>query len=471
MVKGPTLTITDTFKLLFLHSASGDHRRRRLVSVIQGAVTGFGNKVVGLIVNFLSVPLTIGYLGPERYGIWITIGSLLAWLALSDFGLGLGFNTAIATAVGQDRLDVVRQHTSTALALLAGIAGAVGLLTLLVWPWIDWSSLFGARTPLAQAEIGPAIAAAIIFWLLQFPLSITGRVFNAYQEGRLANYWGAFGNVLSLLVLIIVTQTQGGLVWLVVAMSGTGLLVNIASTLWLFLHHRPFLAPHPKDISGTSLRMLGKVGGTFFLIQILSLLVFNTDNLIVGHFLGADQVPTYSVTYSLFNYCLIIQNMIFSYMWVAYSEAIARKDIAWVKRTFHITLAAGTLLTMAFSTGLAVIAQPFIGWWAGTSVVPPTTFVLWMATWGVINGFTSPIACLLAAAAHLRNQTIYSALACALNIALTLIFVHRWGITGVIAGTVISYAIFICVPALVDVELLIRKLEQNGVPRSNRRKF
>jgi O-antigen/teichoic acid export membrane protein len=456
-------TIADTFKLLFVHSASGDHRRRRLVSIIQGAVTGFGNKIVGIIVNFLSVPLTIGYLGPERYGIWITIGSLLAWLALSDFGLGLGFNTAIATAVGQDRLDVVRQHISTALALLAGIAAMVGLVGLFVWPWINWSSLFGARTPLAQAELGPALAAAIIIWLVQFPLSVIGRVYNAYQEGRLANYWGAISNILSLLVLVIVTQTGGGLVWLVVAMSGTGLLVNIASALWLFLHHKPFLAPHPKDISKTSFRMLGKVGGTFFLIQILSLLVFQTNNFIVGYYLGADQVPTYNLTYSLFNYCLIIQNMVFSYMWVAYSESIARKDIAWVKRTFHITLIAGTLLTMIFSVGLAFIAQPFIGWWAGASVIPPTTLVLWMAAWGVINGFTSPIACLLAAAAHLRNQTIYSALACAMNITLTLILVHRWGLTGVIAGTVISYAIFICIPILVDVEYLIRKLEREAL--------
>ena len=457
------MIITDTFKLLFMQSATGDHRRRRLIAVIQGAVTGFGNKIIGILVNFLSVPLTIGYLGPERYGIWITIGSLLAWLSLSDFGLGLGFNTAIATAVGRDRVDVVRQHISTALAMLGSIAAAVGLVVLLLGPWIDWSSVIGAKTPQAQAEVGPALAAAIIFWLLQFPLSVTGRVLNAYQEGRLANYWGAFGNLSSLVVLVIVTQTQGGLVWLVVAMSGTGLVVNIATALWLFLYHKPFLVPHPRDISRTSLRMLGKVGGTFFLIQILSLLVFQTDNLIVAHYLGANHVPTYSVTYSLFNYCLIIQNMIFSYMWVAYTEAIARKDIAWVKRVFHITLAAGTLTTLGLSVALAFIAQPFISWWAGPAVVPPTTFVLWMAAWSVINGFTSPIACLLAAASHLRNQTIYSALACVVNVILTLTFVQTWGITGVIAATVVSYAIFICIPTLVDVELLIRKLERSRI--------
>jgi O-antigen/teichoic acid export membrane protein len=154
--------------------------------------------------------------------------------------------------------------------------------------------------------------------------------------------------------------------------------------------------------------------------------------------------------------------MAFSYMWVAYTEAIARHDIAWVKRTFHFTLVTGTLLTLILAIGLAFIAQPFITWWAGPSVTPPMAFIFWMTAWAVVNGFTSPIACLLAAAAHLRNQTIYSAVACVANIALTLSLVQSWGLTGVIAGTVISYVVFICIPTLIDVEYLIRKLTRQA---------
>lgn len=74
-------------RLLFHEIKSEDLRRRRLLGIVQGAVTGFGSKLVGVLVAFLSVPLTIGYLGPERYGAWVTLGSLLAWLQLTDFGL------------------------------------------------------------------------------------------------------------------------------------------------------------------------------------------------------------------------------------------------------------------------------------------------------------------------------------------------------------------------------------------------
>ena len=139
------------------------------------------------------------------------------------------------------------------------------------------------------------------------------------------------------------------------------------------------------------------------------------------------KVPIYSLTYNLFNYCLLLQTLSFSYLWVAYTEAIARGDIAWIRRTYRLCAVGGTALTLALATCLCFIAQPFIGWWAGPQVVPSMSLVVWMAAWAVVNAYTSPIACLLAAATHLRNQTICSALAAVMNLILTITMVQSWG--------------------------------------------
>ena len=81
-------TVNQAFRLVFHRIDHRDPRRRRLIGVIQGGVTSLGNKLIGMVISFLSVPLTIGYLGIERYGVWVTLGSLIAWMALTDFGLG-----------------------------------------------------------------------------------------------------------------------------------------------------------------------------------------------------------------------------------------------------------------------------------------------------------------------------------------------------------------------------------------------
>jgi O-antigen/teichoic acid export membrane protein len=444
--------------LLFSRIDTGDHRRNRLLGIIQGSVTTLGNKLIGVFVSFLSVPLTIHYLGAERYGIWLTLGSLLAWLSLSDFGIGNGLTNAVTSAAGQDRPDLVQMHVSNGIFVLSTLAVILGFVAFVIWPYINWSDLFGVTDARAKAELGPAVGMALLIFLVQFPLGVSSKVFMAYREGRLANYWGAVGNILSLLALLVVTHTKGGLPSLVLAVSGTSVLVNIFATAWLFLRHRPEVSPRVKAIDMSAIGAITHVGGQFFLIGIMALVTFQTDTLIIAHFLGASHVPVYSLTYKLFGYTGLPQTLVFSYLWTAYNEAIARKDIDWVKRTFHLSLAAGMVYTFAVVAILVFIARPFISWWGGPAVDPSYALVFWMAGWSIINAFTNPIACLLAAAAHLRIQMIYSFISTISNITLSLYLVHRWGTQGVIGATVISYAVFVCVPVFIDVEMLLKRL-------------
>lgn len=456
------MTVSRALRSVFSRIDVEDHRRRRLLGIVQGAVTSLGNRAITLLVTFLSVPLTIHYLGAERYGAWATIGSLLAWTALTEFGINNGLANAITTAAGQDRPDLVRVYVSSGLVMLTTVALTTALVIAAAWPWIDWATLLGVTTPEARAEIGPAVAAAMALFLLRFPLSVTGKIYLAYHDGRIGNYWGAAGNVLSLVALLIVTRTEGGLIWLVIAISGSGLLFGLVNAAWLFTYHRPQVAPRLGSVRLSSVRDLGGVSGKFFLIQIVGLVIFQTDNLVVAHFLGAAKVPSYSLTHTLFSYTTLLQGILFTYLWPAYTEAIARRDIAWVQRIFHLDLVGSVAFSTVAAAVLIVIAKPFILWWAGPVAEPSTSLVWWMAAWSVIDGFTNPIACLLAAAAHLRAQIIYSAIAAACNIAISITLVQTWGVPGVIAGTVVSYAVFICVPTLIDVELLLRKLRREA---------
>ena len=76
-------------------------------------------------------------------------------------------------------------------------------------------------------------------------------------------------------------------------------------------------------------------------------------------------------------------------------------------------------------------------------IIPSVALVGWMAAWSVINAMTNPVACLLAAASHMRVQLIYGALAAGSNVALSIYLVPRWGASGAIAATVIAYGIFV----------------------------
>jgi O-antigen/teichoic acid export membrane protein len=457
---GLNLGIGSTFKLAFGKVDDPGLRQRRFMAIVQGVVSGVANRALAVVIGLVSVPLTIHYLGAERYGVWALVGSTLAWLRLADIGIGNGLNNAIAGAFGAERHDLVKAHISTGFALLSGIAVILGLVVALVWPWIDWIDIFNVKTEIAKAEVGPAMAAAILVFLVSFPLSIIARVYTATQDGKLANYWGAAGNVMSLVALFFATHTHGGLVWLVVAVSGTAVMMDALSGAWLFLVRKPHFAPHWKSVRRTSVHTVMNVGVQFFLIQILALILFESQNFLVAHYLGADQVPSYNLTYKLFGYCSLIQGLLFNYVWVAYSEAIARRDIDWVRKTFRMNMAFSLLFTTAMVIPLIFIAQPFIRLWAGDVAVPSMQLVYWMAAWTMINAYCSPISCLLAAAGHLKLQLAYSSATVLVNLALALHLVKSWGSSGVIAATVIAYLIFMCVPIAWDASVLLKKLQR-----------
>jgi O-antigen/teichoic acid export membrane protein len=425
--------------------------------ILEGALTLGLARATGAAASFIAVPLTLSYLGPERYGAWLAIVSLLAWASLTDFGLANGFANALTQAAARNDAALLRTHLANGFLVLSALAGLAGGAIFLIGPKIPWAALFGLTSPRAAAELPAALAAATIIFLLTLPLTIGQKLYLACGEGKCANAWSAAGSVISLLALLMVTRAQGGLVRLVIAVSGAGLLVNAAS-LAALLRRRPQLRPAAADMALARLPDTLNASGKFFIIQILSLAVFETDNLLVGHVLGAASIPAYSLTYTLFTYTSLPQNLAFSYLWTAYTDAIARRDTLWLRKTLVRTTIAGLAFTAVAAAALIFIAPPFIRWWTDGAVAPHQPLILWLAGWSLIHAATNPLACLLAAASRLTWQILYSAAAALTNIPLSILLLHQWGIQGAIAGTVISYAVFILIPIQLDTRALLKAL-------------
>jgi O-antigen/teichoic acid export membrane protein len=452
------------WRLAVGEASSSTHRSRRWRAILHGLLSGLASRALAVLVSLLSVPLTIRYLGSERFGVWALVGSILAWMRLMDIGIGNGLNNAISRAHGAERPDLIRAHVSTALVMLTGIAAAAGAMIAIAWHWIDWVAVFNLTTPAAKSEVGPAMVAAAAVFLLGFPTSVATRVYNAVQEGRVANAWAAVGNVASLGALFAVTRTQGGLPWLVIAVYGTAVLVDGISSLWIYYLRRLPVRPSFRLFNRDSVKALLTTGVQFFFIQIMALVVFESDNFVIAHFLGADHVARYSVSYKLFSYSTLIQSILFAYAWVAYSEAIARKDFDWVRRAFRANIAFSLGVTGAIVLPMVIFAKPLVHIWAGAAVVPSTSLVLLMAAWNLISAYCSPISCLFAASNHMRAQLVYGACSMVSNLALSIYLAQRWGVPGVIAATVISYAVFVCVPSTIDVAWLLRKRFPSSEP-------
>jgi O-antigen/teichoic acid export membrane protein len=432
------------------------HAQRRDLQLVQGVLSALAGRGVAAIVSFVSVPLTVRYLGAERYGAWIIISTAIAWIALADLGLSNSLTNAVSEGYAQSREDLAQSYVAAAFWSLAGIAGLLSIAFFFIWPHVSWDRVFNVRSLQAREEVGPAVAVAFAIFVLNLPFSITGKIYGAYQEVAKGNAWSAAGNVLGLAALVAVTRFNGGLISLVIAVSGAVLIVNMISAVWLFSRAKPWLIPRPSRVRYSAIRKLTSLGGMFFVIQVAGLVLFQTDNLIIAHYLGAAAVTPYSVTWRLFTYTALFQILAGPAYWPAYAEAFARGDRVWVRRRFKVNLRITIGSTLLLVLPLVFFGRSIIKRWAGSAAVPPGALLLWMGMWSLIYSAMNSQSCLLSGSGRVKVQMIYSAVAAVVNLILTIVLVQRMGLVGVIMGTVGAYLICIVVPQSIEVERSIR---------------
>jgi O-antigen/teichoic acid export membrane protein len=430
--------------------------QRRYQRIMQGMVTGLAGKGVGAIVSFISVPLTVRYLGAERYGVWVTISTAMAWIALADLGVTSSLTTAISEAYAQGRRDLAQSYVASAFWALAALATFLGGVFFLVWHQVPWIRVFNVQSPQARAEVAPAVAVAFTIFVLQFPFFSIGRIYGAYQQVGIAYAWAAAGSLLGLVSLVIVTYLHGGLISLVIAVSGSVLFVSMVSAIWVFWKSKPWLVPRITAITRHSISKLSGMGSMFFVIQMSALILFQTDNLIIAHFLGARAVTPYSVTWRLFGYTTIFQLLASPSFWPAYAEAFARGDKGWVSRSFRINFVLSVGTTLVLGVPLVLFGQWMIAKWAGGEAVPTVSLLFWMAVWSIISAAMNSQATVLASCGRLKGQMAYSVAAAIVNLAASIVLVQKIGVTGAILGTIVAFAFCVIVPQAIEVKRALR---------------
>ena len=71
----------------------------RSVAVKKNIVGSLFVKGCSIIISLLIVPLTLGYVSSDLYGIWLTLSSIIMWLNFFDIGFTLGLKNKLTEAI------------------------------------------------------------------------------------------------------------------------------------------------------------------------------------------------------------------------------------------------------------------------------------------------------------------------------------------------------------------------------------
>lgn len=428
---------------------------RRYRSILACAVSGIFSKGISLLVSIAIVPLTVRYLGPEGYGLWTTISSALAMFFIFDIGIANSLMNRISEAYAADDRSSAAAAFATALWMVIAISFVLGLIGWSLWPSLPWESLFHSRSPEFARLTSPSVAAAFIVFLFALPAGLSVRVLGGYQEAHAANIFAAIGNLLSLLAVIAVIYMHGTLPLLVAGYAGAVPLAQVISMIWIAGFHKPWLKPWPSRFRRAMMKGIFHTGTQFFLIQIAGLIVFNSDNLVIAHYLSPAQVTPYNVTWRMMSYFTAVQVLFVPALWPAYSEAYTKRDYSWIRSAYDRNRWITIAVLAGGSVVLLLAGRHIIAIWAGMDAVPSRLLLRLMCVWMFIFAITVNQSCLMGATSRMGRQPIYGFVAAVVNLGLSIIWVRRWGTVGVISATILSYLMFAVVPQAIQVRRIL----------------
>lgn len=433
---------------LSTESGRGRDRQRRVALT---ALASAAAKAITIVASLVTVPLTLHYLGAERYGIWMVVSSFTMVLAFADLGLGNGLVNEVAAAHGRDDRAAIRRIVSSGYAALAGIGAVLLLAFALAYPFVAWQRLFNATSPLAVAEAGPTLAVWVVCFALGVPMALVGKVQAALQQGFYASLWQCAGSLAGVAALLAAIGAGAGLPVLVSALVGGPLLGAAANTAWFFARGGRDIAPTPAQVSRSAIRAIALLGLKFFVLQALGAVIFGLDATIIAQVAGAGAVASYAVPERMFAIVSMLLAMLLQPLWPAYGEAVARGHHAWVRRTLirSLLFAGGISLLV---TGTLVVAGPtLLRFWVGDAVRAPLVLLVGLAAWKVAEALGTTLAAFLNGVGALGVQIAVALVSGVAMLTAKIVLVRAIGVAGIPWGGAIPYLLLTVVPCLVFV--------------------
>jgi O-antigen/teichoic acid export membrane protein len=413
------------------------------------------------LIVLLLVPATLHCLGEYKNGIWLTISSLLLWIDNMDIGLGNGLRNKIAEYMAHDEFERTRSLISSTFAMLTCIIIPVLLILLLLIALTDPYWIFNA-SPSKVDHLDQVLMATVTLVCTSFIFKLIGNFYMGMQLPAVSNLLIALGQTLALIgTYIVLWSGSHSLMLIALVNTVSPLIIYLLAFPYTFLYKYPHLCPSLKLIKLKEAKAVIHMGVQFFIMQISSVVLFMTSNILISNLFSPTMVTPYQITYRYFSILLVIFTVICMPFWNATTDAYQKNDIAWIRNaTKKLRLmTVGILICLIVMIALSDIVYAI---WIDQQTVIDLKMSIMMAAYIFILIYSMRYSYFINGIGKLRLQLIFTTAAAVLFIPLAYL-TTQW------THSIIWFMIVMClvnIPGLIVNRIQFYKLingKANGI--------
>ena len=338
-----------------------------------GVVLSYVNMGLQAVIGFVYIPMLLAFLTKEQYGLYQLVGSMIAYIAVMDFGLA---NTtvryysrlrALKDTRGQENL------LATMLRLYMGIAVAIILVGIVL---LHVLLPFYTKT-LSATDL---VTAKYVYWIMMFNLAVTipGHIFSAIIQAHEKFIFLRCATLLNIILqpclVFVVLHFRASIVALVIVQTLCNLSLFVANAYYSVFRLKARFHLHKWD--GRFVKEILFFSFFIFLNAIMDQIYWKTGQLILGAVVGTVVVAIYSVTVQLCMSYMGFSANISSVFLPHLSALAAQEDMREINAIF---LKVGRLqfyIVMLIFWGFLLFGRQFIHLWVGDSFMPAYTYTV-----------------------------------------------------------------------------------------------
>jgi O-antigen/teichoic acid export membrane protein len=405
--------------------------------ILRNVFSNWTSYVVTACVGFGLAPIVVHSLGDTGYGIWTLVLSMTGYFGLLDLGIRSSVGRFVARYIALHDDARVNRTASTAFVIL-GCCGALAFLLTAVVAAFFFDS-FHVDPALASAgRIALMVAGLNMSCIL--PLGVFSAVLIALERFDVLSGVTIVGECTRAFLVVTVLRHGYGIDGLAAVALG----VSLAQYSAMAVLSRALYPALRLSFRSVDLQMTRELFGfsVYRFIWIVSnQVIFYSDSVVIGLFLGAAAITPYAIAGSLINYARNIVSLVTDTLSPAAARMDAEQDLAALRQLLIVGTRMALLVTLPLCLGLLFLGGQFIRLWMGNAYAE-SAVILTVLTIPQFTSMSQYSSALVLAGMNRHRAFAYFALAeGVVNLVLSIVLVRRMGVIGVAWGTVIPHLV------------------------------
>jgi len=404
----------------------------RISNSVKNISFSLANKIINLLLAFVSRSIFIYCLGIEYLGIQGLFSDILTMLSLADLGFGAAMTFSMYKPLAENDTTKLAALSSFYRTVYRSIASIISIIGIALIPFLKYLVNTDTEIPYLTLYYVLYLANTVASYLVVYKTSILSADQKEYIITKYTSVFSVICTVVSCVFLLI---TKNFVVYLCIQVLFTYLrnfsVSHKAEKMYPYINEKNILSSSEK-------KNLFKIIGSGFIYKVTGVVLSGTDNTLISVIVGTAAVGYYSNYTIVSNQLTGFINIIFYSLTASLGNLVVQEGKKKRFEIFNVIQSISMVISSFCAICLLFLQEDFVRVWLGEEYMLDTLVLVAI----VVNLYFTialyPLRVYRDATGLYQKTKIIMLMTAVVNIFLSILLGKKIGLAGILFATSIS---------------------------------